>query len=178
MTDYFALFAEARRPWLEPEKLKEKYFALSRAAAPNAELNEAFRVLSDPKLRLHHLLTLEGADLTAGRPIPPSVAELFWNTGSLLREIDRWVLRHEASSSTLGRALLSGERDKLKQEFRALEQQLDALYENEIEQLHQVGAEPLPNEIPGLISRHDSLAYLTRLRLQMKEKRLAMMSVD
>ena len=68
MTDYFALFGEARRPWLDPAELKEKYFAFSRTAAPSAELNEAFRVLSDPKLRLQHLLTLEGVELNAGRP--------------------------------------------------------------------------------------------------------------
>ena len=85
MTDYFALLGEARRAWLDPEKLKEKYFALNRATAADAELNEAFRVLSDPKLRLHHLLTLDGAELTASRQVPPSVAELFWNTGTLLR---------------------------------------------------------------------------------------------
>ncbi len=42
MTDYFALLGEARRAWLDPEKLKEKYFALNRAAAADAELNEAF----------------------------------------------------------------------------------------------------------------------------------------
>jgi hypothetical protein len=70
MTDYFALFGEARRAWLDPEKLKEKYFALNRATAADADLNEAYRVLSDPKLRLHHLLTLDGAELTAGRQVP------------------------------------------------------------------------------------------------------------
>ena len=37
MTDYFALFGEARRPWIDPAKLKEKYFQLSRAAPPDAE---------------------------------------------------------------------------------------------------------------------------------------------
>ena len=31
MTDYFALLGEARRAWLDPEKLKQKYFALNRA---------------------------------------------------------------------------------------------------------------------------------------------------
>ena len=106
MTDYFALLGEARRPWLDPEKLKEKYFALSRAAAADAELNEAFRVLSDPKLRLHHLLTLEGAELTAGRPVPPSVAELFWNTGTLLREVERWLLKNAGATGALARSLL------------------------------------------------------------------------
>ena len=72
MTDYFALLGEARRAWLDPEKLKEKYFALNRATAADAELNEAYRVLSDPKLRLHHLLTLDGAELTASRQVPPT----------------------------------------------------------------------------------------------------------
>ena len=101
MTDYFALLGEARRAWLDPEKLKEKYFALNRATAADAELNEAYRVLSDPKLRLHHLLTLDGAELTASRQVPPSVAELFWNTGTLLREVEQWLLRSAEATSTL-----------------------------------------------------------------------------
>src|SRR6186713_2549567 len=113
MTDYFALLGEARRAWLDPERLKEKYFALNRATAADAELNEAYRVLSDPKLRLHHLLTLDGAELTASRPVPPSVAELFRNTGTLLREVDQWLLRNKGARSVLARALLEPERGKL-----------------------------------------------------------------
>jgi len=172
MTDYFALFAEARRPWLDPEKLKEKYFARSRAAAPNAELNEGFRVLSDPKLCLHHLLTLEGADLTAGRPIPPSVAELFWNTGTLLREIDRWLLRRDEATSTLSRALLSGEKARLAEKLRANESQLNGLYGFEIDRLRKIDETNWPNNLPKMIELHDSLSYLTRVREQVKEKQL------
>ena len=129
MTDHFALLGEARRPWLDPEKLKEKYHALSRSAPPSAELNEAFRVLSDPKLRLHHLLKLEGADLTAGPAGAAAVAELFWNTGTLLREIERWLLRQSAATSTLARALLQPERGKLESRLRALEEQLRGSYD-------------------------------------------------
>ena len=98
-------------------------------------MNEAFRVLSEPKLRLHHLLTLEGADLAAGRPVPPSVAELFWNTGTLLREIERWLLRNKAAASALARALLQPEREKLEQRLGKLEEQLRAAYEAELAQL-------------------------------------------
>ena len=174
MTDYFALLGEARRAWLDPEQLKEKYFALNRAVAADAELNEAFRVLSDPKLRLHHLLTLAGADLTAGRQVPPSVAELFWNTGTLLREVDRWLLRSAEATSTLSRALLSSERTKIEGDLEKLEEQLTALYESELAQLRQIDAgskSAFPNDLPRLIQFYDSISYLTRLREQVTEKR-------
>ena len=176
MTDYFALFDEARRPWLDPEKLKEKYYARSRAAAPNAELNEAFRVLSDPKLRLQHLLTLEGAELTAGRPVPPSVAELFWNTGPLLREIERWLLRNKAATSELARALLQAERGKLEQRLGKLEEQLRVTYDAEIAQWPRTAVD-WPNEMTSMIERYDSMAYLTRLLAQTAEKRFQLTAV-
>jgi hypothetical protein len=170
MTDYFALLGEARQPWLDPENLKEKYFALAHARPADAELNEAFRVLSEPKLRLHHLLTLEGADLTVGRPVPPSVAELFWNTGTLLREIERWLLRNNEAVSTLSRALLQPERGKLRQRLDTLEEQLRATYETELAQLPR-GRVGSPDELKGLVARYDSIAYLARLLEQSAEKK-------
>ena len=170
MTDYFALLGVARLAWLDPEELKEKYFARARAQPADAELNEAFRVLSDPKKRLHHLLMLEGADLKAGRPVPPAMAELFWNTGSLLREIDRWRLRNNAAESALGRALLQLERGKLAQRLSELEEKLHAVYEAELAQLPR-GEIDWPNEMARMIERSDTIAYLTRLREQTAEKK-------
>jgi hypothetical protein len=167
MTDYFALFDEARRPWLDPEELKEKYFARSRLASPSAELNEAFRVLSDPKLRLHHLLTLEGAELTAGRPVPPAVAELFWNTGNLLREIERWLRQQSAATTALARAVLQPERAKLEQRLEKLEAELSKMLEDEIAALRT-----LPNDSADLVERYDRIAYLSRLRERAAEQRL------
>jgi DNA repair ATPase RecN len=170
MTDYFALLDEARRPWLEPEKLKEKYFSRARTAPADAELNEAFRVLSDPKLRLHHLLTLEGADLIAGRPVPAAVADLSWKTGTLLREIERWLVRNQATATTLARALLRPEREKLEQRLGKMEEALRAAYEAELAQLPRARAD-WPNELAQLVERYDSIAYLTRLLEQTAEKR-------
>ena len=166
MTDHFALLGAARRPWLDPEKLKEKYFARSRAEPPSAELNEAFRVLSDPKLRLHHLLVLEGADLPAGRPVPAAVAELFWNTGTLLREIERWLLRQSGATSTVARALLQPERAKLERRLGELEEQLRAVYDSELVQLH---SEQI--EVAQLVEHYDCISYLTRLLERTKESR-------
>ncbi len=170
MIDYFALLDEARRPWLDSEQLKEKYFARNRAAAADADLNEAFRVLSDPKLRLQHLLTLEGAQLTAGRPVPPAVAELFWNTGALLREVDRLLLKNREASSALSRALLSGERAKLEEKLERVDRQLNATYASELERLREFGPIP-PNQLEKLVALYDSISYLTRLREQVTEKR-------
>ena len=167
MTDYFALFGEARRPWLDPTELKEKYFSFSRTAAPSAELNEAFRVLSDPKLRLQHLLTLHGVELNAGRPVPAAVAELFWNTGSLLREIERWLLRQAGATSSLAKAVLQPERASLAQRLKQLEGELAAHHEHELSQLRDA-----PNESTDLVERYDRISYLSRLRERAAEKRL------
>ena len=167
MTDHFALLGEARRPWLDSEELKERYFALSRTEVPSAELNEAFRVLSDPKLRLQHLLKLEGVDLAAGRAVPPAVAEVFWNTGTLLRETQRWRLRQGAATSTLARALLQPERGKLAQRLEELETQLRAMYDAEL-----AGLSAAPNEsAPALLEAYDRISYLTRLLEQLAEQR-------
>jgi hypothetical protein len=172
MTDYFALLDEARRPWLDPEKLKEKYYGLSRV--PDAEMNEAFRVLSGPKLRLHHLLTLEGADLVAGRPVPPSVAELFWNTGTLLREVECWLLKNAGATGALARSLLKAEQAKLEASLEKLEAQLRVTYESELAQLRQADAVwnvASPNELSELVQLYDSISYLTRLLERTTEKR-------
>ena len=174
MTDYFALLEEARRPWLEPEKLKDKYYRTSRSAAPDAELNEAFRVLSDPKLRLHHLLALEGTELPSGRPVPDSVAELFWNTGRLLREVERWLLQSAGTTGALPRSLLKAEQAKLEGKLARLEEQLRATYESELEHLRQLDAgwgAGSPNEMSQLRELYDSISYLTRLLERASEKR-------
>jgi len=173
MTDYFALLGEARRPWIDPESLKVKYFALARERPADAELNEAYRVLSDPRLRLRHLLTLEGMNLKANREIPPVLAELFWKTGTLLREVDRWLLRLADAGSALSRALLSGERAKLAHRLSEHEAKLDAAYEEALDRLREIDR---PDEKGLLLELSDSLAYLTRLRDQVKEKRVRLVS--
>ncbi|HEY2714175.1 MAG TPA: hypothetical protein VGI60_16815 [Chthoniobacterales bacterium] len=172
MTDYFALLGEARRPWLDPEKLKEKYFARVREWPVDAELNEAFRVLSHPKLRLQHLLRLQHVDLNASREIPAVLAELFWQTGQLLREVDCWQLKINEANSALSRALLSGERLKLQEQIRALETRLNTAHAREIEQLQTIDHGDWPDDLGILLELHDGLSYLTRLRDQVKEKLL------
>ena len=172
MTDFFALFGEARRPWLDADKLKEKYFSLARKRPADAELNEAFRLLSDPRLRLRHFLELEGTNLKTSRDVPPLLADLFWNSGVLLREIDRWCSRKREASSALTRALLGAEQTRLETSLKDLEQELNSNYEAEVTRLRSTPiSEPIsPNELKELVLRHDALAYLSRLREQVQEK--------
>src|SRR5436309_5157524 len=104
MTDYFALLGEPRRPWLDPEKLKAKFLALSAEihpdrfhSAPAAEkqatherfprLNAAYQVLREPKDRLRHLLELElSAKPAEVQQTSPGAMELFMEVGRLCRE--------------------------------------------------------------------------------------------
>ena len=65
---------------------------------------------------------------------------------------------------------MSGERAKLKEKLTELEGQLHATYETELDRVRQFGALS-PNELEKLIQLYDSIAYLTRLREQVTEKR-------
>ncbi len=180
MIDHFALLGEARRPWLDAEKLKEKYFAQSRVAPPNAELNEAFRVLADPKLRLPHLLKLEGAELVAGRPVPAQVAELFWQTGKVLREAESWLQKNAATTGNLARAMLHPERARLEEKLAKLETDLSATYAAEMERLRQLDANwerSAPNDLAALLETADAISYLTKLLERTKEQRLQFASL-
>ena len=117
--DYFALFNEPRRAWLEPETLKEKFLALSAEVHPDrvhqasdsdklaatqryTELNAAYNCLREPRERLRHLLELElgqkPSDLTN---VPNDLMDLFFSVGKLLREVDGFVAEQGKATSPL-----------------------------------------------------------------------------
>ena len=85
MIDYFALLDQPRKPWLDVDLLKEKYHALARVAQPDENLNEAYRVLSDPKSRLEHLLQSESRP---SENVPNELVDLFMEIAPVLHKID------------------------------------------------------------------------------------------
>lgn len=117
--DYFALLDEPRRPWLEPNELKQKFLTLSTRLHPDkieadgesarsaastqfAELNAAFNCLSRPKSRLLHLLELEtGAKPGDVQSIPNSLAGLFGEVAAACREADHFLGEKNAAASPL-----------------------------------------------------------------------------
>ncbi len=99
MNDCFALFDERRRPWIDPDLLKQKFLARSAEFHPDrvhsastqerraaqeryTELNTAYNCLRDPKERLAHLLELErGAKPTQVQDIPSGLMSLSLEPG-------------------------------------------------------------------------------------------------
>jgi DnaJ-domain-containing protein 1 len=109
VTDYFDLFNEARRPWLDPEALKQKFLNLSAEVHPDrvhqatpdeqraaqaryTELNAAYQCLREPKQRLRHLLELvRGAKLDELQQVPQDLMDVFFNVSQLCRQVDAFL---------------------------------------------------------------------------------------
>lgn len=154
MTDFFSLFNEPRRPWLDPEMLKTKFHQFSGELHPDrartdsekakaqelyTELNAAYACLREPKDRLLHLITLErGGKPKDVQSIPPEVMTWFLEVGKLCREADAFLAEKTKATSPLLRVQLfeRGEElrerlnslgAKLKGELAALEEQTKAL---------------------------------------------------
>ncbi len=122
MTDYFALLAQPRQPWLDPEKLKQAFHQATLRAHPDtrgpevnrsdaedsfAQVNEGYQVLRDPRRRLHHLLSLEGQAPSAGSSeIPPEISGVFENVASAIQVANGAITKANAATSSLSRALV------------------------------------------------------------------------
>jgi curved DNA-binding protein CbpA len=119
MTDYFALLDEPRRPWLDPDALREKFLARStelhpdrvhalgdseRAAAQEryTALNAAYQCLREPRDRLRHLLALENCTGSADvQHIPDALMDLSLAIGQACREVDAFLLEKSRVQSPL-----------------------------------------------------------------------------
>ena len=122
MIDYFALLDQPRRPWLDPDELKNTYYRKTLLAHPDAQttrpraagtdttftsLNEAYQVLQDPRRRLHHLLSLEGAaPSSTDETIPQHLHDLFPAVGALTQRANPLLEKIRTTSNRLSRSLL------------------------------------------------------------------------
>jgi hypothetical protein len=148
MIDYFALLEQTRRPWLDAAKLKEKYHGLARRAQPDQNLNEAYRVLVDSKLRLQHLLALEGTLPPATSEIPEELTDLFMAIAPVLNKID------------IGQAKSIDE----------LIVRVKKLQDATLNELHEIDAHWRDN-LTQLNSIHGRISYLTRWLILLEERR-------
>jgi curved DNA-binding protein CbpA len=117
--DFFALLEQPRRPWLDQQTLKSKYLELSAKAHPDrlhqappdekaaanqkfAALNTAFQCLSQPKLRLRHLLALEmGRQPSPIEQLPSEWMDYYFTIAQQCREADRFLADNKDASSPL-----------------------------------------------------------------------------
>lgn len=119
MMDYFDLLTEPRRPWLDTDRLRQKFLALASEAHPDrvhqsgsaekeevtrryAQLNAAFLCLTEPKARLLHLLELElGSKPKDIQQIPPALADCFADIATQCRNADGFLAEKKQITSPL-----------------------------------------------------------------------------
>jgi curved DNA-binding protein CbpA len=166
MTDHFAVLAQPRRPWLDPEALRESFQRAAAGQHPDAPggedarfaaLNAAHNILRDPGTRLRHLLELIAPDRPPSpAPIPPDLADLFMHIASLRRAVEDYRRKLSAATSPLSRALLAGETARLRGQLETGLARLNALHDSATATLHELDTAWHPTSAPAI----DELAQL------------------
>lgn len=186
MPDYFALLGEQRRPWLDPERIKETFHRLSRDQHPDQQaagdevdftaLNVAQQTLRDTRSRLRHLLSLEYQEVSVSGPsvVPPALADLMFPIQSLLVQADAFLARKASAAGALSRAMLAGEgfvlQERAEEEFARLEEKLAALTE-ELQGFDAQSWDARPPETASiLLGFYHGFAYLGRWTEQFRER--------
>ncbi len=190
MFDCFARFDLERRPFLEPEVVKEAFQARAAAAHPDgcgttreiaefAGVELAFRTLRDPKLRLQHLLDLEfpGARSSAAATVPADVAGMFTPASALAGQVDAFLGRRNAAGSAVARALLAGEQLALRGEVEGWLETLrrrEALLLEELRAADKYWTLAGERDAAKVLRLHQSFAFLTRWIDQARERLFAL----
>jgi DnaJ-domain-containing protein 1 len=193
MPDYFALLDEPRRPWLEPEALKQKFLARSTVAHPDkfhsageseraaaaqafAELNAAYNCLVEPKTRLLHLLELErGAKPKDIQQIPGSLADLFAEVAVTCRQADLFLAEKAKVVSPLLQVKLFERGQEWVEKLNELQRRLSHWHGQLLDQLKSLDeqwATPAmrPQVLPGLEDLYRFFGYFNRWHNQIQER--------
>ncbi len=187
--DFFALLGEPRRPWLDPERVKDRFHALSRehhpdqqAAGSNAEtdasfaqLNQAQATLRDPKARLRHLLELEHPQIRLSGPatVPATLADLFAPIHGLVQATDALLAKKSSAPSALAKALLAREEFSLREQAERRLEELETLHAAAVSELQAFDAvwdARQPKSDERLHDLYQRFAYLSRWTEQLRER--------
>lgn len=182
MPDHFATLAQSRRPWLDPEALRESFHRAAASHHPDAAgggderfaaLNAAYAALREPSPRLRHLIELVAPALLA-RPavIPPALADLFMQLAARRRAADAFLQKRSAASSPLARALLAADQAALRRDLDAALAQLTAAHDSALAELRALDAawpDPAPADLVALASLQARFAFLAKWTAQLRE---------
>ena len=184
MTDYFALLKEPRRPWGDPDALKQKFLALSAESHPDrvhaaseaekraaqqcyTDLNAAYNCLRDPKERLRHLLELErGARPRQVENIPPDLMNLFLKISEVCGQADKFLAERASVTSPLLKVGMFERSQQLTDELRARQTQVNSQCDQLMSELKVLDAGWEANgnsESPSRTARLQRLEELYRL---------------
>ena len=192
--DAFAVFEEKRLPYLDREKLKEKFLIFSAENHPDkfrhltqyreieekfSQKHEAYRILSQPKLRLAHLLELEfNFKPDAVKTMPKEAMDLGWKLGEVFQKADELKAKEPSLTSALAKALFSNEKIVLLPIIRDLNYVIESKLANLEEQAKLLNKswEKGVKERDVLIELYYSTAFITRWSQQIEERLVWLMS--
>jgi curved DNA-binding protein CbpA len=180
MTDYFALLQQPRQPWLDPVELKRRYQELTLAEHPDQKrtnessseftaVNEAYRVLKDPKSRLQHLLRLEGHDPNSSQSIPEELLDLFSRIGNFIHATDGLLQRSQSARNALARSLMQSEIMSSREEAEDILKKT-RLLSDETEMETRAINDSWEGAPQLLVQLYGRFAYLTRWIAQVEER--------
>jgi DnaJ-domain-containing protein 1 len=193
MTDYFLLFNEPRRPWLEADLLKQKFLALSANLHPDrihsasetvkveatkkfTELNAAFNCLAESKLRLLHLLELElGSKPKDIQQIPAALADLFAEVANSCRSADVFLAEKRQASSPLVQVQFFERGQDWVEKLNGLQRNLNELREKLTVELKSLDAQWILADattelLPKLEELYRLFSYFNRWNGQIQER--------
>jgi DnaJ-domain-containing protein 1 len=195
MTDNFALLNEPRRPWIEPDSLKQKFLALSAKIHPDkihsaseseksaaakqfAELNAAYNCLLEPKSRLLHLLELElGAKPKDIQQIPAALADLFAEIAAACRKADDFLAEKSKVTSPLLLVGLFERAQEWIEQLNSLQRKLNELRGKLTGELKSLDEKWIQNNLEargGLLKKLEELyrllGYFNRWNNQIQER--------
>jgi len=192
MTDNFSLLNEPRRPWLEPEELKQKFLALSATVHPDrshnlseaereqaqqhyTELNAAYICLRDPRNRLRHLLELErGSAPRDIQQIPQDLMNVFMEVSQLCRQADAFLTAKDKVSSPLLKVQMFERGQEWMEKLRHLQNSVNSRRESLVEELKVINAKWKPAASSNPLERLENLyrlfSYFDRWLAQIQER--------
>jgi curved DNA-binding protein CbpA len=187
MIDYFALLDQPRVPWLDPNELKNAYHQKTLQGHPDAQttrcradaadttfasLNEAYQVLQDPKRRLHHLLSLEGAAPSSHQTVPQHLHDLFPVVGAVTQRANLLLEKIGTTSNRLSQSLLKPQILEVQNETKEVHKRIQNLFDTSLAELQQINIAWAKNpgeQIKALSNLYVVFAYLTRWLAQLDE---------
>jgi len=190
VVDYFELLGQPRRPWLDPEILKNKFLQASAQIHPDrvhgdsskakqqaqntyTQLNTAYQTLRAPKERLGHLLELEtGHKPAAIQSAPGDLMNLFLEIGSVCRAADKFIQERGMVTSPLLRVGLFEKAEQIAEKLRALRELVGQRSEGAEKSLIALNTtwEGGGKDLGKLEESYRTFSYLARWSEQLQER--------
>jgi DnaJ-domain-containing protein 1 len=193
MNDCFALLEEPRRPWLDPESLKQKFLSLSAAFHPDVfhsasaaekaaaekryrEINNAYTRLRDPKERLLHFIELErGQKPKDTERIDSQLADTFTQVNNICREADILAGEKDTLTSPLLKVGLFERSQEMTDRLLQLQSKINTARESVLLAIQEIDSDwPRVSDRESALSKLEKyyrlLSYFTRWNSQLQER--------